>query len=101
MILGVHVTDRLENAARVQHLFTEYGCHIKTRLGLHEVGAEGCGPNGLVLLELCGPENISDELAAKLNALKGIEAQEVVFDHKRYARPSGRCVSAGWLTLSS
>lgn len=82
VILGVHVTDRLENAARVQQLFTEYGCHIKTRLGLHEVGAEGCGPNGLVLLELRSPEGVADELAAKLNATRGVEAQKMVFDHK-------------------
>lgn len=82
VILGVHVTDRLDNAARVQQLFTEYGCHIKTRLGLHEVGPEGCGPNGLVLLELRGPGGISDELADKLNAIKGIEAKKMVFDHK-------------------
>ncbi len=81
LILGIHVTDRLENAPRVQQLFTEYGCHIKTRLGLHEAGPEGCGPNGLVLLELRGEEGVADELAAKLNAVKGVEVQKMVFDH--------------------
>ncbi|MHB8077974.1 MAG: hypothetical protein ACYDIE_01790 [Candidatus Krumholzibacteriia bacterium] len=83
LILGIHVTDRLENAPRVQQLFTEYGCHIKTRLGLHETGPEGCGPNGLVLLELRSPEGVANELAAKLNALKGVEVQKMVFDHPR------------------
>lgn len=82
LILGVHVTDRLDNAANVQQLFTEYGCHIKTRLGLHEAGPAGCGPNGLILLELYGQEGISDELVDKLNAITGVEAKKMVFDHE-------------------
>ena len=36
IILGVHITDRLKNAVEVQKVFTEYGCNIKTRIGLHD-----------------------------------------------------------------
>ena len=32
-ILGIQVTNRLEKAQDVQHVLTEYGCNIKTRLG--------------------------------------------------------------------
>ena len=36
IVLGIHITNRLQKAAEVQKLFTEFGCNIKTRLGLHE-----------------------------------------------------------------
>ena len=81
LILGVHVTDRLRNAAEVQRLFTEYGCHIKTRLGLHEVGEGRCAPSGIVLLEMAGDEAHCTGLADKLNAIEGIEVQKMVFGH--------------------
>ena len=40
IILGIHVTDRLKNAVDVQKVFTEYGCNIKTRIGLHDAERE-------------------------------------------------------------
>ena len=36
IILGVHITDRIKHVSEVQTLFTQFGCYIKTRLGLHE-----------------------------------------------------------------
>ena len=36
IILGIHISDRLKNAVDVQKVFTEYGCNIKTRIGLHD-----------------------------------------------------------------
>jgi hypothetical protein len=80
IILGVHITDRLKNAAEVQRLFSEYGCNIKTRLGLHEVH-NVCSPNGVVILEMYGDEKVCFELADKLAAIRGIEVQKMVFKH--------------------
>jgi len=80
IILGVHITDRFTNVPEVQHLFTEYGCNIKTRLGLHEVESK-CSTNGLILLEMHGEEPRCHELADKLNALEGLEVQKMVFVH--------------------
>lgn len=42
IIVGIHVTDRMKNASEVQKIFTEYGCNIKTRLGMHEVHGNYC-----------------------------------------------------------
>jgi len=81
IIMGVHVTNRLENAAEVQKLFTEFGCHIKTRLGLHEVGPDTCSPSGVVLLELVGDEARCLELGEKLGRITGLEVQRMIFDH--------------------
>jgi len=82
LILGVHVTDRVEHASVVQSLLTEYGEHIKTRLGLHETGAGTAGSlNGLILLEMVNDSAVGHELAAKLNAVHGVAVQKMTFDH--------------------
>lgn len=83
VVLGIHITDRTMHVPSVQDLFTEYGCSIKTRLGLHEASDEFCSPNGLILLEMAGPDGPIDELAAKLGAIQGVEVQRMVFEHER------------------
>ncbi len=80
-ILGVHIHNRGENAVRVQQLLTEYGCNIKTRLGLHEVSGDFCSNGGILLLELAGDETRCRELAEKLAAQPGVEVQQMVFGH--------------------
>ncbi|HBA83860.1 MAG TPA: hypothetical protein DCZ95_07195 [Verrucomicrobia bacterium] len=81
VILGVHITDRVKHAGQVQQLFTEYGCSIKTRLGLHDANENQCSPNGLILLEMAGGESNAMELAGKLNRVEGVEVQQMIFDH--------------------
>ena len=54
IILGIHIGDRLKKAADVQKVFTEYGCNIKTRIGLHDVDDRACSPSGVVLIEFFG-----------------------------------------------
>ncbi len=81
ILFGVHITDRLKHVDAVQHLLSEYGCHIKTRLGLHEVSDKFCSPNGLLILEMVGDETKCLELADKLGAIEGIEVQKMIFDH--------------------
>jgi hypothetical protein len=80
IILGVHITNRLKKASEVQQLFSEYGCNIKTRLGLHEV-QNVCSPSGIVLLEMHGEDQVCFDLADKLAAIEGIEVQKMVFTH--------------------
>ena len=81
IILGVHITDRIKHVSQVQKLLTDYGCNIKTRLGLHEVSTKFCSPNGLLILEMFGDEKKCSELADQLNALEGVEVKSIVFEH--------------------
>ena len=81
IILGIHVTDRLQNAVDVQKVFTEYGCNIKTRIGLHDVGDEACGPSGVVLVEFYGSTDDATSMATKLRAVEGVHVQHMVFGH--------------------
>ncbi len=81
IILGIHVTNRLKNAADVQKVFTEYGCNIKTRIGLHDVDANVCSPSGVVLIELFGSDDEATAMMAKLSEVEGVQVQKMVFGH--------------------
>ena len=81
IILGVHITDRIHHVDVVQHLLTEYGCSIRTRLGLHETDKGFCSPSGLLLLEMTDDAQNADTLAERLNAVEGVEVKKMVFDH--------------------
>ena len=79
VVLGVHITNRIKKAGDVQKLLTEYGCYIKTRLGLHEVSENFCATNGLLILELAGDEKKCLELTTKLGKVAGVEVKKMVF----------------------
>ena len=79
-ILGVSVTNRVENALDVQKVLSDCACYIKTRLGLHEVNDNLCAPGGLIILEVYGGETAVAEMEAKLKTIKGLQVQKMVFD---------------------
>ena len=81
LIFGVHITNRVKHVPEVQKVLTEFGCSIRTRLGLHEAGATACSPNGLILLEMVGDDKASNRMARKLRAIAGVEVQKMVFAH--------------------
>lgn len=51
--MGIQVMHRNEDAVQVQKLLTEYGCFIKTRLGLHNATDDRtfCSDAGLIIIE--------------------------------------------------
>jgi hypothetical protein len=81
LIFGVHVTNRATQIPNVQKLLTEYGCNIKTRIGLHHVDDNVCSPRGLIILEMYGDLATCRELKTKLCAYQGIDVQEMLFEH--------------------
>ncbi|MBN1351221.1 hypothetical protein JXJ21_17515 [candidate division KSB1 bacterium] len=81
IILGIHITDRVKRVQHIQELLTEYGCFIKTRLGLHEASPEYCSPNGLLILDMLDYESKPRELRDALSKIEGIEVKEMVFTH--------------------
>ena len=48
-IIGISVKNRLDDAQKLQEILTRYGCAIKTRIGLHDMGKFACR---IVLLEV-------------------------------------------------
>lgn len=81
VIIGVHISNRVKNVPSVQTVLTNFGCYIKTRLGLHEVSDSTCSSNGLLIIELFGGNNKSDEFMDALKAIEGVEVQKMVFTH--------------------
>jgi hypothetical protein len=79
-VLGILINNRVENAPQVQKVLTQFGCSIKTRLGLHEVDEKACSTSGLLILELFGAEKDSIELEKQLRALKGLQVQKMLFE---------------------
>ena len=81
IIVGVHITDRVKHAGTIQKVFTDYGVHIKTRVGLHDIDENSSSPSGIILLELVGDVKKCSSILAKLNAIRGVEAKKMVFSH--------------------
>jgi hypothetical protein len=81
VVVGIHITNRVKRAPTVQVVLTEFGCNIKTRVGLHEVSDNYCSPSGLVLVEFVGDEGKVAEFERKLTAIEGIEVKTMVFGH--------------------
>lgn len=78
-IIGVRLDNRTQTAMDFQKVLTQFGCIIKTRLGLHDVAENKCAPNGIILLEV-----IDDVEAVKfekeLSEIDGIEIKTIKFD---------------------
>ena len=80
-ILGIHSGNRMEQSAHVQKILTEYGCSIRTRIGLHEVQDGVCALDGIILLELFGEPTPCEELYLKLREIPGLQVQKMTFSH--------------------
>ncbi len=78
-IIGVRIDARQQNVPAVQAILTEYGCNIRTRLGMHEVSGDYCSPGGLVLLDMYGDQAEVDACFQKLTAVPGVGVQRMDF----------------------
>ena len=73
----VVINKRKNEAVTVQKILTEWGCLIKTRLGLHEGVLDDCSEIGSIILEMVGDKDKHEELVRKLNLLAGVSAKLV------------------------
>ena len=79
-ILGIHVKSRAASAANIQKVLSEFGCNIKTRIGLHDASPTTCSPSGVILLELVGEDPKIELLCKKLGAIREVETKLMVFE---------------------
>lgn len=81
-VIGIQIRDRFECVPEMQELFTEFGCIIKTRLGLHQQAEtrDTCTEKGLIILELV--ENCDEqcrEFEERLSEVEGIKVGKMEF----------------------
>lgn len=81
ILVGVHITERAKHAREVQEILTQYGCSIRTRLGLHDADRGLCSPNGLIFLEMIHDDPDVGKMIEELRVLEGVEVQQMIFDH--------------------
>lgn len=82
IIMGISISSRNEDAVKVQKLLSEYGCYIKTRLGLHNATDDRthCSDDGLILLEFIQDGDAeANELKSKLEQLGSITTKIMEF----------------------
>ena len=63
----------------VQKILTDYGCNIRTILGLHEVSKKVCSQLELPILDTCGDEAEVLEMEKKLKKVKGLVVKKMIF----------------------
>lgn len=77
-IMGIRLDNRTQTAVDFQKTLTQYGCIIKTRLGLHDVHANKCAPNGIILLEVIDDKE-AKVFEQELSKIEGIEIKTMNF----------------------
>lgn len=77
-IIGIKISNRIEKAIEVQKILTNYGCLIKTRIGLHEKINGKCSPKGLILLEIIDNKEAT-KIVNELCDIDEIEIQQMKF----------------------
>jgi len=80
IVLGIHISNRIQNVLDVQKILSDYGCFIKTRLGLHNTDEKLCSTSGLLILEMFGDEQKINEFEEKIKKIKDVSIQKMVFD---------------------
>ncbi len=73
--IGVRMDNRTSNATSFQQVLTQNGCKIKARLGLHEVNADSCATDGMIILQPFGEKEEIEQLVKDLNKLDGVKAK--------------------------
>lgn len=80
IIMGIRMQQRRETAQSVQAALTDYGCYIKTRLGLHQASDDSCSEQGIILLEFIdNADDKADELEKALKSISSVEVLRMTF----------------------
>ncbi|MFA5479497.1 MAG: hypothetical protein WC002_00195 [Candidatus Muiribacteriota bacterium] len=76
-IILVLIDGRKKQAVHVQQILTEWGCLIKTRLGIHDGVLDNCSDAGLLMLEMVGDIEKIRNMQKLLSNLPGVSANLV------------------------
>jgi hypothetical protein len=79
-LMLIRSEQRDKNSLLMQKAFTDFGCFIKLRLGLHDTDdTNACSNEGVIILQLQGEEPEQKELEKALNDIDGVRAKLIEF----------------------
>ncbi len=79
-IMGIQLQQRHETAKEVQEILTQYGCFIKTRLGVHQASEDACSEQGLIILEFINhADKEVGEMEKALSAISSVIVKKMEF----------------------
>ena len=76
-IIIISVKQRQNVSVSVQEVLTEFGCLIKTRLGITDSCSDKCSQTGLIILEFIGSKKEITSITKKLSKIKGVKVKTV------------------------
>ncbi len=77
VIIGVKLSDKINNAVKFQTILTEFNCIIKLRIGINN-SSMFCSSSGIVLLQVENTQH-AITLEKALLEISGIELQRMIF----------------------
>ena len=76
-IIIISVKQRKSVSVLVQEVLCEYGCFIKTRLGITDSTSKKCSQTGLIILEFLGNKREINLMIKKLSKIEGVVVKTV------------------------
>ena len=76
-IIIISVQHRKNVSSSVQEVLSEYGCLIKTRLGITDSTTKKCSQSGLIILEFLGNKREINLMSKKLSKIDGVTVKSV------------------------
>lgn len=76
-IIIISVKQRKSASVLVQEILCEYGCLIKTRLGITDSTSKKCSQTGLIILEFLGNKREINLMIKKLSKIEGVAVKTV------------------------
>ncbi len=72
-IVGIKLENRVQDSLEFQRVLTEFGCKIRTRIGLHQADEDKCSNYGLVLLEVIDNADVLVSQLVKFGEVQTME----------------------------
>ncbi|HWR42214.1 hypothetical protein [Sporomusa sp.] len=79
-VVAITQDNRVETASEVQDILTNYGCHIRVRLGLHDAHVDKCTNTGIILLQMCADKKVISEFEQELNRVPNVKTKYMTLD---------------------
>ena len=74
-IIGIKLSQRMETSTFFQEILSEYGCNIRTRLGLHNIDGDSCATDGIILLDVKGDEETLEKMTTEFQKIAGLKLE--------------------------